>query len=591
MHGKNEMANQFIGLDVGTWSVKAVVIDPKTKGQIVLFDEERIIRLAPAPAPPEPVAEDPPAADDAPTDAIAAQGGEPGGDWEASKDEGAPAGEGEDAPESQASEAPPEDETEAWSEALSRLLSRLDVDQDAIATALPFGDAMTITLEDLPFGDPRQLARIMPNLLIDRLPMNLSEVVTDFYVTSDGESHEATVGFAKLGPMGEFIEGMKGAGTNPALVGVPELLLGEISKTIGDEDDESTWAVLDMGHSSTRVLLVRAGEVVAARSVRRGGEAVTRSLAETFRIDWEAAERLKHQQGAILQVSEEQDPGRAALGRAVTGALSPLVRELRRTFRSLYARRQLRVDRIYMVGGASLISGLDAHLTQELGVPVAHLDLNSEAAEPQNAGALARAALGLSAARSLAGDRASERTVNLRQGPFVYRGKSSYLRSQLRFFAAAAAVLMLLGAGALMAQRADLMAQRDAMRAAVTAESKKLFGKPLYKEKDIVARLTTTDTSSESSIAPKRSAFDLMHELITSIKDDKPFRTRRVEVDAERKLMQIYGYTSTAQEVVKIVSEIEEMECIKEGDVKQDKLQTTKDEVSFELQINASGCS
>ena len=123
------------------------------------------------------------------------------------------------------------------------------------------------------------------------------------------------------------------------------------------------------------------------------------------------------------------------------------------------------------------------------------------------------------------------------------------------------------------------------------AESKKLFGKPLYKEKDIVARLPPTDASRESAIAPKRSAFDLMHELITSIKDDKPFRTRRVEVDAERKLMQIYGYTSTAQEVVKIVSEIEEMECIKEGDVKQDKLQTTKDEVSFELQINASGCS
>jgi hypothetical protein len=181
--------------------------------------------------------------------------------------------------------------------------------------------------------------------------------------------------------------------------------------------------------------------------------------------------------------------------------------------------------------------------------------------------------------------------VNLRQGPFVYRGKSSYLRSQLRFFGAAAAVLLVLGAGALMAQRADLHAQRDAMRAAVTTESKKLFGKPVYTEKEIVARLTTTGAASESSIAPKRSAFDLMHEMISSIKDDKPFRTRRVEVDAERKLMQIYGYTSTAQDVVKIVSEIEQMECIKEGDVKQDKLQTTKDEVSFELQINASGCS
>ncbi|MEM1348945.1 MAG: hypothetical protein AAGI01_10340, partial [Myxococcota bacterium] len=235
------------------------------------------------------------------------------------------------------------------------------------------------------------------------------------------------------------------------------------------------------------------------------------------------------------------------------------------------------------------VRGMDRHLGEQLGAAVSLLDLEAMDLEVPVANARRhQMALAWSLSQQAVHDRARQRLIDLRQGPFVFRGRSSYMRGQLQKFALAAAVLFVLLVVALLTQRQELVAQREAMRAAVKEESLKLFQEPVYKSKDIMARINAEDAGS-GGLAPRKSAWALMYELTTTINQDTELKLSRYEVDAERKLVQIYGTTTSPQAVDAIVSDLEKMECLKS--IKKDKLAVRKeDEVSFELQIQ-SECS
>ena len=126
------------------------------------------------------------------------------------------------------------------------------------------------------------------------------------------------------------------------------------------------------------------------------------------------------------------------------------------------------------------------------------------------------------------GDRAGERGVNLRQGAFSYKGRSSYLNAQLKRLGMLAAFLLLLLGGALFLQKRDLDTQEDAMRAAVAKETKKVFGKPLYKSDAIKKRVETQETS-EGGFVPKMSAYEVFFELTSRIRPNVKLDLSRIE--------------------------------------------------------------
>ena len=178
--------------------------------------------------------------------------------------------------------------------------------------------------------------------------------------------------------------------------------------------------------------------------------------------------------------------------------------------------------------------------------------------------------------------------INLRRGPFAYKGRSSYVRSQLVWLGAAAAALLMLLIGALWMQRNDLEAQREAMRAAVAKETKQVFGASLYKAADIKKRAAGAGAEA-ASVAPKVSAYEQLFQIVDAIGRGTELSLTRYEVDVSRKIVQLRGTTSSPQAVDQIVVDLEKVECVK--NIKKDKLQVKNENtVNFELQI-ATSCS
>ncbi len=572
----------LIAIDIGTFSVKGVALDPKRKYQIVAFAEEHIEDHQPqqlTAAPATPVAEQPGDAD------------EPTGEWAPPTPEDAPVVE---------STTVDDDEEQPWQRAITALLARLDSEGGAIVIAMPHGKSFSLQVQDIPFSDPNKVSRILPGMLGSKLPFGLDELLYDFFINAhEGEvtenleeapKPEAFVGATRKSDMQDLLDDLSDVHVNPTVVGIPELMLRYLAEGYVPESQHQTVALIDMGHERTLVHVIEKGQTVLARSINHGGKHVTESIAAKFKASYAEANKVKHSRGAIVPAGQIQDPSIQALNDAITGSFQPLLRDLRRTFKALYARERVEINQIYIFGGNSRIQNISTYLTEQLGVPVDTLSLKGlvEGEDELDVDAPAKMHTPLAMALQVVQDRAGIRGVNLRQGEFSYKGRSSYVNSQLKKLGALAAFLLVLLGVALFLQKRDLDTQRNAMRAAVTKETKKVFGKPLYKADAIKKRVETQETS-DGGFVPKMSAYEVFFELSSRIRPDVKLELSRIEVDAERNLIQLYGTTTTPQAVDDIVSDLEQLECLKS--IKKDKLQVKKeDEVNFELQIS-SACS
>lgn len=598
------MANHIIGLDFGTHSIKLVRIERGRDPQVIGYDEEPLPRFneRPAPAGDAIQAGNTSQAGDefenAPTqvrhrddlEGAPREGdiGEQDGERFGPSEEQAPADDSADA-DMQADA----DGQQPWEDALDRLIERGVFDDDGlVVTFLPNGQAMSIH-QPVPFAERSKVENILPHMLNDRLPVDPAKVVYDFQLIDSTveEGAEAVVGFARKEQVGAFLSELKGHHIDPAVLGIPELLLTYALERCAPVD-QGTYAVVDIGHEYTRVLVLHKREPTVARSVQFGGHNLTKAIAERFDSTYEQAENLKENHAVIVGPEDAPTDNQRILSDTLERSLKPFVRDLRRTFQSLYARSRIEIDEIFVCGGTSGLGNLTEYLSREFGVPVRRFPVDGVpgmALQTGDEASHARLTMAASAALQQIDGRDEERLIDLRKGEFTYRGKSSYLRSQMVKYGAAAAVLLFLLVGMLFSEKIQMEAQRDAMRAALTQQTTKLFGEPVYTQDDIRNRLTG-EGSTKKGYLPDMSAYQLYYELASNISKDLDLTISRFEVDVDRNVAQVYGETTSPQAVEQLMDNMRKLECLK--DVRQEgELKIKGDsEVDFHLHIS-SECS
>lgn len=597
------MPNEIIGLDFGTYSVKVVRLEGGRQPMIVGYDEEPLPTAAELR--PDDFEEQPQESTEGTDSGDEKFGPEPD-DFEDAETTVQKRDEVEGSPEAQdqAEQTPPSEESEddesgwdtsaetRWGVALDRLAERGALGKDALAVAfLPNGQAMSIH-HDVPFDEPDKVRNILPHMLDDRLPVETRDVIYDFELI-DGtspEGKEAVIGFARREHLGTLLDELRDHRIDPAVVGVPELLMRYVLERCMP-DEAGTYALVDIGHTFTRVLVLHNDEPVLARQVRFGGDDLTKAISRRLQATYEQAENFKENQASFLTATDAPTERDRAVDEVLRDAMRPFVRDLRRTFQSLYARAQVQLDTIFLCGGTANLGEIDDFLRQEFGVDVERLPvhrlpgLELMAVSPEDEMKLATAAsLGL----QQIDDRQGEHLINLRREEFTYRGKSSFLRRQIVKYAAVAGVLFIIMIGVLYTQQIQLEAQRDSMRTALQQQTTKLFGEPVTDNEEIKDRFSGEVTSSTEFI-PGMSAYQLMYEITKRISGDIDLSLDRLEVDVERNLIQVYGETTSAQAVDRLEDDIDKLECIQK--IKRDELTVRDaDEVDFELNIS-TGCS
>jgi general secretion pathway protein L len=382
-----------------------------------------------------------------------------------------------------------------------------------VVTALPGDRAMT-RFVTFPFSDPKRIDAVLGFELQNRLPLTVADMIYTFQVTGptpDGKT-EVFAAACKRSTLSTYLGAVSGSGLDPRIVTLdtasylnlydqlqsavtaqlPTNVSGEKDAGEKNEGGLGTVAFIDIGHKTTKVCIVENGRLCTARSIGRGGLAVTKAIQLALGVDFETAEKSKHENGQLPLNNQgfagQGGPPPTPLSRAIADAMQPLVVSLRQTIQAFVSERKRDLDRIYVTGGGARLDGLYPWLEAELGrpverLPIERLEISRGSNAPQGADVAAKG-IGLALVQAAASRHRT--TLDFRRAEFAYAGDFEFVKDRLRSLVAMAAILVIVGSAwavvknrSLEKQLADQKAQLESFSARTLGQKMNSFSKAL----------------------------------------------------------------------------------------------------------------
>ncbi len=466
----------------------------------------------------------------------------------------------------------------AWRVALAQLLSQ-PLRADQVAVSLP-GLAAATHLITLPFVDSKRIEATLPFEIESQLPFDLSEAVFDYQLAGqkDGKS-DLLVGVARKEELSNLLALLGELRLDPRIVTHPgiayqQLLKGPASADLNPED---ALAIVDLGHERVTVAIGRAhGQIELARTFAGGGKDLTRALAAELQVGFDEAQRMKEEAG-LGPMAHGPEGQRAAA--ALVRGLQPTLRELRPTLKAYTARMRTPLSRVLLCGGTAALPGLDAQLSNDLGLPTQVLALPPETADtiPLSAQTSAAQAIALGLRAQLTGAKAPR--FNLRRGENVFKGDFDYLKDKLGRLAAFAAVLITLLIASSIMRNTMLRNREKAVDKALCQITQRVLGQ-CETNFDRALNLMKGKESPAAAL-PKVSAVTLLAELTQRLPEGVPIQIEQIVIDSDR--ISARCETDTFERLDAITSALKTYPCFK--DVQEPKAEKTKDGVQFRLEV------
>lgn len=287
----------------------------------------------------------------------------------------------------------------AVAEAIFTLLRTLGINSP-LAVAAVAGPSVVVRQVQLPAMPAQQLRKSIQWEARNYLSFPVEDSLLEFEIlgtqTADGtpkmdvmlvatprelvDSRVATLEQAGLEPIAVELEPFA---LMRAVVDLPTGMMGV----------NETMALVDIGATYTHISLISNGNFILSRSVTIAGNSFTEAIAQVLGIEHAQAEDLKEQEGQVVSDEAERaelSPVGQELSRALEPQLEQLVREIRRSF-AFYDYQQTPgaaqgnrmtqgVSRVVISGGTAKLIGLSHYLQEQLGIPVETVNLFSNSA-------------------------------------------------------------------------------------------------------------------------------------------------------------------------------------------------------------------
>jgi general secretion pathway protein L len=152
---------------------------------------------------------------------------------------------------------------------------------------------------DLPFADERKVEQVVGYELEGQIVHSLSDVVFDHRVlqTPGPEGTQVLAVAARLDDVGGLLAEAGAYGVEPrALFVAPLVYAAALDEEAPPADRPAAPAcrvILDVGHLRTNVCVLVGDEAITARTILRGGAALTTAIAHAYRCDEAMAEDIK----------------------------------------------------------------------------------------------------------------------------------------------------------------------------------------------------------------------------------------------------------------------------------------------------------
>ena len=248
-------------------------------------------------------------------------------------------------------------------EAIRGAVSKAGIKARETAIAIS-GRELIIKKVQIPEVPAREVHDVVQLEAEHHIPFAIDEVFLDYHtVGQHGGVMDLILVAVKKSKVLEYASVVSEAGFEPSIVDVDGFALGnQFELNFPDERTEAV-ALIDIGASTMKTNVVRAGATIFARDIPFGGNNYTQAIAQQLKIPFEQAEAAKL--GRDVGVRWE----------AVVPALEAVSRELslevQRTFDYFASTAESeRIGRIVLAGGCSLLPGLNDYLASNWGIPV-----------------------------------------------------------------------------------------------------------------------------------------------------------------------------------------------------------------------------
>ena len=470
-----------------------------------------------------------------------------------------------------------ESELQRAARTVAALIADEGLRAEMFATSL--GGEATLRLLSMPFSDPKKIEQVLGYELESQILGELEGLVYDSVISTTrlGEAGTSTTNVIAVAAQKDTVrahgEARAAIGADPRVIGAAGLsyaaLRGHAFAGEATGQDVETQAIVDFGHRHTNVCVVRAGTVLFARSIPRGGEDVTLAIAEQFRMSVEDATSSKHAQALLASPgSAFASPAHARVDAVVREALRPLMRELKQTIAAYRAAGESGPDRVLVTGGAARLQGFLEHVEVELGVVASRLQLIADdpfldpamaerARSGEGAAALELPAQALGLALAAA---APVPQVNLRKADLAYRTDYSYLRGKSGYLAAAVLAILAFAAINAAASLRGLRKEGEALETRLRKQTLELFGEANVDGK-AVSEILRGGPKGGAPPVPNMTAYDILDEISRHVPGADKGKLDITELEIKPKKIFMKGTAETASQIDDLANELAKIDC------------------------------
>jgi len=266
-----------------------------------------------------------------------------------------------------------QEDLEAVSIAIKRLMSATKIEEKEIIAALPESKVFTRVIDDLPYLTDNELSSAIRYAAEEFIPMSLSDVNLNWQIlfrSEEKKKETKTVVLVIASPkniINKYIKVLGMAGIRPKALETETIAVTR--SLVGNNPFSPSTLIMQLGTTTTDLAVVSKGLIWLTRSISTGGLALTRSLAQQFNFEVPQAEEYKK----VYGIQEDQLEGK------VYEALKPIVdiisQESKRVIQSFEASYpQNPIKRVVLSGGGAKMPGLVVYLANSLGLEVQEAD-------------------------------------------------------------------------------------------------------------------------------------------------------------------------------------------------------------------------
>lgn len=198
------------------------------------------------------------------------------------------------------------------------------------------------------------------------IPLPLDEMILDWKEIKDSESGKKNVRVLLTGAPQSLVKKQIGIfkKAHMNLISLETETFSLIRSLVGN--DKSTIMLVEIGASTTDVTIVNDSIPMLNRSIDVGGRTITEAIKNNLNVDFETAEQFKYDMGINSQKESKDEE----ILKVITDVISPIMNEIKYAMSIFQDKNNKKTEKIILSGGSAILPGLTAYLSRILNIKV-----------------------------------------------------------------------------------------------------------------------------------------------------------------------------------------------------------------------------